>query len=171
MIESELLLLGLLRESPKHGYEIKTKIKEILSLFAGVDIKSIYYPLRVLEKKGLVAHRATKSGRRPQRSVYYLTSKGKARFEELLSRSILDFRRPQFSLDLSLYFLPFMQPDIARRRLRARLLILNKLSGELEEMIKLRSGKEPVALTHILEHNLNMLRAEAGFIARLLDAV
>jgi len=64
-----------------------------------------------------------------------------------MSRSILDFRRPQFSLDLSLYFLPFMQPDIARRRLRARLLILDKLSGELEEMIQVRSEKEPVALT------------------------
>jgi DNA-binding PadR family transcriptional regulator len=43
--------LGLLKESPKHGYEIKKKIKEILSLFAGVDLKSIYYPLRILEKK------------------------------------------------------------------------------------------------------------------------
>lgn len=50
MIEQELLLLGLLREGPKHGYEIKLKIKEILFLFAGIDIKSIYYPLKVLEK-------------------------------------------------------------------------------------------------------------------------
>ena len=45
-MEQELLLLGLLKESPKHGYEIKKKIKEMLSLFAGVDLKSIYYPLR-----------------------------------------------------------------------------------------------------------------------------
>ena len=29
MIEQELILLGLLKESPKHGYEIKKKIKEI----------------------------------------------------------------------------------------------------------------------------------------------
>ena len=50
MIEHELLFLGLLKESPKHGYDIKLKIKEILSLFAGVELKSIYYPLRILEK-------------------------------------------------------------------------------------------------------------------------
>jgi len=30
MIGYELLLLGLLKESPKHGYEIKKRIKEIL---------------------------------------------------------------------------------------------------------------------------------------------
>ena len=51
MIEQEFLLLGLLRQSPKHGYEIKLRIRQILSLFAGVDLKSIYYPLKILEKK------------------------------------------------------------------------------------------------------------------------
>lgn len=171
MIESELLLLGLLRESPKHGYEIKTKIRQILSLFAGVELKSIYYPLRVLEKKGLVVKRVGRPGRRPARIVYCLTPKGKIRFDELLAHSILDFKRPQFSLDLSLYFLPFMQPVIARRRLRARLSILNKLSAELEEMIGRRMDTEPPSLVHILEHNLNMLRAESGFISRLLENI
>lgn len=170
MIESELLLLGLLRESPKHGYEIKTKIRQILSLFAGVELKSIYYPLKVLERKGLVLKRVDKSGRRPARIVYCLSPKGKTRFDELLAHSILDFKRPQFSLDLSLYFLPFMQPVIARRRLRARLLILNKLSTELEEMISRRLDTEPSSLIHILEHNLNMLRAESGFISKLLES-
>jgi DNA-binding PadR family transcriptional regulator len=42
MIEQELLFLGLLKEGSKHGYEIKKRIKEILSLFAGLEIKSIY---------------------------------------------------------------------------------------------------------------------------------
>ena len=60
MIEQELLFLGLLKEGAKHGYEIKKRIKEILSLFAGLEIKSIYYPLRVLEKRGLVVKRIIK---------------------------------------------------------------------------------------------------------------
>jgi DNA-binding PadR family transcriptional regulator len=89
MIEQELLLLGLLRESPKHGYEIKLKIKEILSLFAGVELKSVYYPLMVMEKKGLLVKHAGFAGRRPQRWVYKLTPRGQARFEELLEKSFL----------------------------------------------------------------------------------
>src|SRR3989338_1094771 len=114
MIEQELLLLGLLKEGPKHGYYIKLKIKEILSLFAGVDLKSIYYPLRILEKRGLVAKRISKPTRRPERIVYFLTPKGEIRFNELLTKSLLNFKRPQFSLDLSLYFLNYIKPETAR---------------------------------------------------------
>ncbi|MBU4346621.1 MAG: PadR family transcriptional regulator [Candidatus Omnitrophica bacterium] len=51
MIEQELLLLGLIKEKPKHGYEIKKELKEILFPFLGMDSKSIYYPLRVLENQ------------------------------------------------------------------------------------------------------------------------
>ncbi len=168
MIESELLLLGLLKERPRHGYEIKTKIKEILSLFAGVDLKSIYYPLTVLEKKGLVGKRIAKQGKRPQRFVYALTPKGQARFDELLTKSLLDFKRPQFSLDLSLYFLNYIQPDIDKRRLRGRIFILNKVSREIKQMLKnQKTQKIPASLGRILEHNLRMLEAETRFLTHL----
>ena len=111
MIEQELILLGLLRQSPKHGYEIKVQAREILSFFAGVRLKSIYYPLRILEKKGLLSKQANKparqclpagkagfgyphsqshkSGSRPKRLVYCLTEKGKKRFEILLNNCLL----------------------------------------------------------------------------------
>lgn len=171
MITHELLLLGLLKESPKHGYDIKIKIQEILSLFAGVDLKSIYYPLRVLEKKGLVAKRVAKQGRRPERFVYYLTPSGASRFSELLNKSFLNFKRPQFSLDLSLYFLNFISPKIAKRRLRARLGILNKLSKDLGQMFGALKKEPPSSLVHILEHNLGMVKAESKFLSRLIKTL
>jgi len=168
MIEQEFLLLGMLKESPKHGYEIKKKVREILSLFAGIDLKSIYYPLRILEKKGLVEKRAGKFGRRPQRFVYRLTPKGEARLNKLLSESFLNFKRPQFSLDLSLYFLHYIKPAIARRRLRARLQIVKKLSRELGQMVNSSKRQGPASLSGILEHNLEMLEAESHFLANLI---
>jgi len=169
MIENELVLLGLLRESPKHGYEIKKKIKEILSLFAGLDFKSIYYPLRLLEKKGLVVKRTNKAGRRPQRFIYELTPRGKERFQQLLTRSFLELKRPQFSLDLSLYFLNYEQPDIARRRLRGRMLILGKLSGDLAQMHNSLKKKKDSSLACIIEHNLHMVKAESEFLKHLIN--
>lgn len=168
MIEHELLLLGLLKESPKHGYEIKRKIKEILSLFAGVDLKSIYYPLKVLEKRGLVTKHISKAGRRPPRLVYALTLKGESHFKGLLTQSLLNFKRPQFILDLSLYFLRYIKPQIAKRRLRARMLILKKLSKELREMAGSLKKKRPLFLVHILEHDLQMVQAECRFLAALV---
>lgn len=173
MIEHELLFLGLLKENPKHGYEIKREIKEILSLFAGVDLKSIYYPLRVLEKKGFLTKRVTKHGKRPQRFVYQVTKKGKDRFHELLTKSFLDFKRPQFSLDLSLYFLNQINPDIGRRRLRGRIFILHKIAKTLRLMMRNGQLKKKIspALVLILEHNLKMLEAEAKFLEGLTNAL
>lgn len=168
MIEHELLLLGLLRESPKHGYEIKIKIKELLSLFAGVELKSIYYPLRILEKKGLVTKQSSKPGNRPERFVYSLTPKGKARFNELLTKSFLYFKRPQFSLDLSLYFLRYIKPEIAKRRLQARMHLLDKLSEELQQMIDTNRSKSPL-LSDILEHDISMVRTESEFLGAFLN--
>jgi len=169
MIGHELLLLGLLKESPKHGYEIKIKIREILSLFAGVDLKSIYYPLKVLEKQGLVIKRAAKEGRRPQRFIYELTKKGETRFNEMLSKSFLDFKRPQFSLDLSLYLLPYIDPSLGRRRLRGRVFILNKIYQGLSQMLRAQQKKKfSSSLAYILEHNLKMLEAESSFLKGLI---
>lgn len=171
MNASDLIVLGLLRESPKHGYEIKRKIKEILSLFAGVDLKSIYYPLRLLEKKGLVLKQIMQEGRRPVRFVYKLTLKGQNRFNELLSESLLNFKRPQFSLDLSLYFLHYMKPTIAKRRLQARIFILNKLIKDLKQLLKSLKNKKPSSLVHILEHNLQMVETESRFLAHLVKTL
>lgn len=171
MIEHELILLGLLKESPKHGYEIKRRIKEILSLFAGIDLKSIYYPLQILEKRGLVVKRISKPGRRPQRLVYALTPKGENYFSDLLAKSFLDFKRPQFSLDLSLYFLHYIKPDIAKRRLRARMLILKQLSRGLRQVVNSLKNKKPSSLLYISEHNLQMVETESKFLTNLIKII
>ncbi len=168
MIGHELILLGLLKESPKHGYEIKKKIKDILSLFVGIDFKSIYYPLRILEKKGLVIKRSSREGRWPKRLVYELTPRGEGRFKELLSESFLNFNRPQFSLDLSLYFLDAIDPAIAKRRLRARMLILKKLSETLHKTLGSLKAQKNSSLARILEHNLQMVETEFRFLSSLV---
>ena len=168
MIEHELLLLGLLRQGPKHGYEIKIKVKQILSLLAGVQLKSIYYPLRILEQKGLIDKKIRKVGNRPKRIVYALTYRGKKRFEELLNKSLLELKRPQFNLDLSLYFLNYLDPSSARRRLLARLHILNKISSGMNKMFGNNKAEGPNSLSRIIEHNSKMLEAESAFLTDLI---
>jgi len=168
MIEHELLLLGLLRQGPKHGYDIKAQVREILSLFAGIQLKSVYYPLRILEQKGLVGKRIARIGKRPKRIIYSLTNKGKKRFEDLLGRSLLELKRPQFSLDLSLYFLHYLNPVSARNRLRARLRILKRISLGMEKMVNVKPKNNPSPLSRILEHNIQMLKAESCFLSGII---
>jgi len=168
MIVHEMILLGLLKESPKHGYEIKKKIKEFLSLFAGVEPKSIYYPLKILEQKGLVLKRAAKPGNRPERFVYELTPKGEARFSALLEESFLNFKRPLFSLDVSLFFLNYIKPKVAQNRLRTRLRVLDKLTTDLRRTVESLKKKKPSSWVHILEHDLQMVETESKFLTELI---
>jgi DNA-binding PadR family transcriptional regulator len=167
MIEQELVLLGLLKEGPKHGYEIKKAIRDILFLFAGVDLTSIYYPLRVMEHKGLLVKQRCREGKRPHRQVYALTPKGEERFYELLNRSFLDFKRPQFSLDVSLFFLSHLPQSVAVRRLRARQVILHKISKGLNQLIASLRTQGKQSFLPILEHNLSQLESESLFLHTL----
>jgi len=169
--EQELILLGLLRENPRHGYEIKRRIEEILSLFAGIDLRSIYYPLVLLEKKGLVTKHKAREGKRPQRFVYELTARGGERFNELLNKSLLNFKRPQFTLDLSLYFLSYLESGVAKRRLRGRIFILNKIAKGLKQLIASRSKKQASSLSRIAEHNLRLVEAESKFLSGLVQSL
>jgi len=171
MIEQELLFLGLLKEGARHGYEIRKKIKEILFLFAGLDIKSIYYPLRVLEKKGLLAKKIVKQANRPARFTYRLTDQGEARFNNLLLKSFLDFKRPQFNLDISLYFLRFVKPKVLKRRIQARIRLLERISRGLAQMIRSLKKNKSSFLWLILEHNLDMVDTEVRFLKRLLNTI
>ena len=41
--DQELIILGLLKKGPMHGYEIKNQLRQILEIFVGVDTESIYY--------------------------------------------------------------------------------------------------------------------------------
>ena len=108
----EIAVLGLLKEQPLHGYELKKRLSETLGFLWGVSYGSLYPALRRLEREGAievvaepvalptpiaatgslkgdlaaarhVAPRAAKQSRRT-RKAYRITPAGIARFEELL---------------------------------------------------------------------------------------
>jgi len=170
MIEHELLFLGLLMEGPKHGYEIKRQLEEELFPFLGLKIKSIYYPLRKMEKLGLVAKDLGREGKFPEKFVYSITSKGKKIFDHLLTENFLSIERPYFNIDLSLYFLPYVDQKIAKRRLRARVIFLKRIKRDLES-IKKNLKKTSKHLLIILEHDLDLVSAEIKSISKLMETI
>lgn len=168
MIEHELLFLGLLMEGPKHGYEIKRLIEDELLPFIGLNIKSIYYPLKKMEKLGLIHKDIGREGKWPEKFVYSITSKGEKIFHHLVNESFLSIERPYFNVDLALYFLPYVEKKIAQRRLRARVIFLNRIKRDLEV---LKGKTVPKHLMIILEHELDLVSAEIKSISRLIDTL
>ena len=170
MIEHELLFLGLLKDGPKHGYEIKRQIEEELFPFVGLKIKSIYYPLKKMEKLGLIKKDIGREGKWPEKYVYSLTAKGEKIFDHLITDSFLSIERPYFNIDLSLYFLQYVDKKIAKRQLRGRVLFLRRIRKELGTY-KRGMKKTQEHLEVILDHDLDLVEAEINSIARLIKVL
>jgi DNA-binding PadR family transcriptional regulator len=166
MIENEFLFLGLLAKGPRHGYEIKRQIEKELIPAIGIQIKSIYYPLQKMEEEGLVEKEVGQQGRFPQRYIYRITPKGKKKFEELIIKSFVSVQRPYFEMDLSLYFLPLVDQNLAKKGLKTRLIILKKIRRDLLVLSKNHSQTKPLRL--ILSHDLALVEAEITSTERLI---
>jgi DNA-binding PadR family transcriptional regulator len=86
----ELAVLGLLHESPLHGYELRKRLNAVLGSFRAFSYGSLYPCLRTLVARGWIAEDGPApdapalTGRRAK-IVYKLTAEGKERFQALLA--------------------------------------------------------------------------------------
>ena len=87
----ELAILGLLLESPMHGYELRKRLTGLLGAFRAFSYGSLYPALRRMQADGLIVEDAAPDGTpkmRRARRVYQLSDAGKARFAELVGVSV-----------------------------------------------------------------------------------
>ena len=86
----EFAVLGLLHESPMHGYELRKRLNAALGAFRALSYGTLYPCLRGLLDQGLISeasatqHAAATAGSKRARIVYELTADGKERFQDLL---------------------------------------------------------------------------------------
>lgn len=86
----ELALLGLLREAPVHGYELRKQLALRLGGLRAYSYGSLYPALRRLTRAGLIAEEVgppEPARSRRARRVYRITAEGKERLDELLTEA------------------------------------------------------------------------------------
>lgn len=91
----ELAILGLLHETPMHGYELRKRLTTILgAVRAAISYGSLYPTLRRMREAGWIAEDAPEPGSqappltgRRGKVVYRLTAEGKERFQDLLAHA------------------------------------------------------------------------------------
>jgi DNA-binding PadR family transcriptional regulator len=187
-----LAVLALLFERPMHPYEMAATLKarhkeESIKLRYG----SLYTVIEMLLRRGCVATKAiSRSGNRPERTVYELTPAGldemREWMRELLRRPAKEFT--QFEAGLSL--LPVLPPEEVVTLLRDRALHLSgtvwQMEGQLAELVRhdldavtdeqelpaaLRGQKFPPLFTIESEYRLAMIRAELEFVNDLVRRI
>ena len=168
----ELAVLGLLHESPLHGYELRKRLNATLGAFRAFSYGSLYPCLKGLLAGGLVTEQAElpeATGKR-SRIVYQLTAEGKEHFAELLDES-----GPSAWDDegFGVHFAFFGRTDAA-----TRLRILEGRRSRLEERMAgfrgalSRSRERVDGYTLALhQHGLESVEREVRWLSELFDDV
>src|SRR3978361_1393947 len=90
-------ILGLLQQSPMHGYELRKELANVLGGLRSISFGSLYPALKRMRAAGLItsdepapealpAEATPLTGRRGK-VVYTITAEGKERFQELVSQT------------------------------------------------------------------------------------
>ncbi len=85
----QLAILGLLHESPLHGYELRKRLNALLGPFRAISYGSLYPCLREMVALGWIAESDViptgEVGSRRSKIVYKLTADGKEKLQEQLA--------------------------------------------------------------------------------------
>jgi len=182
----ELAVLGLLHETPLHGYELRKRLNGLLGAFRAFGYGSLYPCLKDLLAQGLIAEESPadadpatparhgglsgparpRSGRR-SKIVYRLTADGKERLQDLLAEA----GPPAWEDDgFGVHFAFFGQTraDIRLRILEGRRIRLEeRLDGVRAVMSRTRERLDSYTL-ELHRHGLESVEREVRWLNELI---
>lgn len=172
----EFAVLGLLHETPMHGYELRKRLNAALGAFRALSYGTLYPCLRSLLGKGWiseaptdVAATPTTAGSRRARIVYELTAAGKEHFQALARESgPTAWEDDTFDVHFAFF---------ARTEAEVRLRILEGRRSRLEERlanIRLTAAKNRERLdaytAELQRHGLDSAEREVRWLSELITA-
>jgi DNA-binding PadR family transcriptional regulator len=173
-MSTRLVILGLLRSRPLHGYEIKRVIEEHMGDWTSIAFGSIYFALQKLVEEEAIEILATeKAGGRPSRTVYSITEKGRDEFVTLLRGAWKTFERHSFAVDLGLFFFEGLPANEIHGLLHDRVATLTETLRLFESHRSevTQDPKVPPQSEAIFEHASKHLLAELSWTKDVLAAI
>jgi DNA-binding PadR family transcriptional regulator len=170
----KLVILGLLRERPLHGYEIKQTIEDHMGDWTSIAFGSIYFALDKLSGEGLVEVAGKEQeGKRPSRNVYRITKAGRSEFIRLLREAWQKEAREFYELDICLFFLPALPSEDVKEYLRGRIQRLEAGLGYLRSHgdEQLNKPDVPRYAKMIFDHTNVHTKAELAWTKEVLHTL
>ena len=148
------LILGVLHRGDFHPYEIKRRLEAaMVECYIDVDVGTLYYAVRQLEKDGLIEpvtqERVPRGG---IRTIYRITASGRDEFRKGLHRQF-DLEGPVLQkLYGALLFLHLADPEIVKVALRRAIERLDGLIAKLDPIREGMSDKIGTGGKFLLDH-------------------
>ena len=132
-MDARLLILGALHRGDFHPYEIKRRLEAaMVECNIDVDVGTLYYAVRQLQKNGLID--AVAEERVPRggvRTIYRITAEGRAEFRDGLHRQLEAEGPVSHTLYGALLFLHLADAAVVEDALRRRIARLDELIAKL----------------------------------------
>lgn len=169
-MKARLLILGVLHRGDFHPYEIKRRLENaMVECYIDVDVGTLYYAIRQLEKEGLISavsqERVARGG---MRTVYRISASGRAELRELLHRQFEEEGPVSQTLYGALLFLHLSDLATVEDLMRRRIAHLDELIAKLGPI---RKEFAPVISTggeHLLRHLDKQRRLDRDWLKGLL---
>lgn len=169
----EVAILGLLHESPMHGYELRKRLNTLLGTFRAISYGSLYPCLKSMVRAGWIAEEKAEDadsarGGKRAKIVYALTADGKDHFSELMAAcGPEEWDDDNFGVRFAFF---------ARTDAAVRLRILEGRRGRLEERLdgfraaatRTRERVDNYTL-ELQRHGLESVEREVRWLNELID--
>jgi len=165
--DAELLLLGLLAEMPRHGYEIEQEIaRRGLREWAQIGFSSIYFILDKLKRARLIAAKRATGAK--ARKTFALTAAGRRLLVAQTLTALGTYRPTYGSLLLGMVHWPVLTRAQALGALEGRGIAVDAELARLEAM---HAEQQPLPdyVDAVFDFSLEQLKAEAKWIRRTFD--
>jgi DNA-binding PadR family transcriptional regulator len=167
-----LVILGLLSQKQLHGYEIKHIIENHMGDWTDIKFGSIYFALSKLAEAGdIEVVEENQTGKRPAKTVYQITSKGKNEFMTLLRKQWREHKQVFYPIDIAVFFMLNLNKEEVAKSLATQSEILTEklsyLKNHTDELQK--NPRVPRLATAILEHSKCHLEAELQWVQKLRE--
>lgn len=165
----ELAVLGLLKESPMSGYELKKRLAVTHGAFWRVSFGSLYPCLkRLLAEGALEVEEPSQSGSR-KKHLYRLTEHGERLFQEMLeSADAHDLEQDRFSLRLA--FFRYLGPESRLDQLERRRGHLQERLADLRASLRAVRDRLDAYTIELMDHGLDAHEREIAWLDRLIAA-
>ncbi len=167
LTDAELLVLGLVAEMPRHGYELEQVIEQRgMREWTQIGFSSIYFVLRKLENLDLVA--ADMPAGVKAKKIFHVTDAGRATLVEQSLAALRTVRPSYASVLLGMAHWPVLERDAALAALEER---RAAVEAELERLGEIQVTQQPLPdfVEALFDYALGQLRAEAEWVAQTLD--
>lgn len=160
-----LVVLGLLAEGPRYGYEIKTYLHDSFSSTISVNNNTIYPLLRGFLRDGFVTRERVPMKGGPDRQVYTITQAGREELARIVAKLPETDIVNQDDFMIACTFLPQMDDETRESLLDAR---EQRVRAALEHIRTVESTGQRGTI-HKLENDFGRtsLEAELVFISQL----